>query len=101
MCVYTVRFSALFIGDVYHAVPSRIYSPELLRKVNSDQSYPIPRDVCKNYFDYVFGLPGINIRIYLKLKILSLIPRKMSTLRKKTVKTTTITDARIGVMTVL
>ena len=43
------------------AVPSRIYSPELLRKVNSDQSFPIPRDVRKNYFDYVFGVPGINI----------------------------------------
>ena len=34
----------------------------------------------KNYF--VFGVPGINMRIYLKLKILNLIHRKMSTLRK-------------------
>ena len=36
----------------------------------------------KNYFDYVFGVPGINMRIYLILNILSLVPRKMSTLRR-------------------
>ena len=77
------------------AVPSRIYSPELLRKVNSDQSFPIPRDVRKNYFDYVFGVPGINMRIYLKLNI----PENVN-VKEKTVKTTMVTDVRIGVLNV-
>ena len=52
----------------------------------------------KNYFDYVFGVPGINMRIYLILNILSLVPRKMSTLRL--LKPQRLTDVRIGVMNV-
>ena len=52
----------------------------------------------KNYFDYVFGVPGINMRIYLILNILSLVPPE--NVNVKTVKTTTVTDVRIGVMNV-
>ena len=44
-----------------------IYSPELLRKLNSNQSSKVQRDVPKNCFDYVFGVPGINKIIKLKL----------------------------------
>ena len=54
----------------------------------------------KNYFDYVFGVPGINMRIYLKLNILSLIPPENVNVKEKTVKTTMVTDVRIGVMNV-
>ena len=80
------------------AVPSRIYFPELLRKVNSDQSFPIPRDVRKkNYFGYIFGVPGINMRIYLKLKPNT--PENVN-VKEKTAKTTMVTDVRIGVMNV-
>ena len=81
------------------AVPSRIYSPELLRKVNSDQSFPIPRDVCKkNYFDYVFGVPRYKYENIFNTQHPK--PSTPENVNIKTVKTTTVTDVRIGVMNV-
>ena len=90
---------------MYHPIththpPRRIYSPELLRKVNSDQSSKILRDVRKNCFDYVFGVPSINMRIQFKLKILYLTLRKNHNIKGKTVNTTNVYDVRLGVMNV-
>ena len=71
------------------AVPSRIHSPELgkLILINHSQS----REMFVKKLYYAFGVPGI------RLNILSL-PRKMSTLRKRLLKSGT--DVRIGVMNV-
>ena len=83
------------------ANPTRIYSPELLRKVNSDQSFPIPRDVRKKLF---------------RLRIWSLLHKYANIIKtenpkpntpenvnvtEKTVNTTTVADVRLGVMNVL
>ena len=73
VCVHCLIFCFVHQRCVSRHQPQTPKNPELLRKMNSDQSFSIPRDVCKKtYFDYVFGVPGINMRIYFKLKILSL-----------------------------
>ena len=80
------------------AVSSRIYSPELLRKVNSDQSFPIPRDVRKKLFRLRIWSPR-----YKQENIFNTQHPKPSTpenVNVKTVKTTTVTYVRIGVMNV-
>ena len=82
------------------AVPSRTYSPELLRKVNSDQSFPIPRDVRKELFRLrIWSSRYINENIFKTQHSKPNTPENVN-VKKKTVKTTTITDVRIGVLNV-
>ena len=80
------------------AVPSRIYSPELLRKVNSDQSFPIPRDVRKKLFRLRIWSPRYKYENIFNTQHPK--PSTPENVNVKTVKTTTVTDVRIGVMNV-
>ena len=82
------------------AVPSRIYSPELLRKVNSDQSFPIPRDVRKKLFRLRIWSPRYKYENIFKTQHPKHNIRENVNVKEKTVKTTTVTDVRIGVMNV-
>ena len=50
----------------------------------------------KNCFDYVFGVPGINMRIKLKISKSNITENVMV----KTVNTTSVSDVRLGVMNV-
>ena len=82
------------------AVPSIIYSPELLRKVNSDQSFPIPRDVRKKLFRLRIWSPRYKYENIFKTQHPKPNTPENVNVKEKTVKTTTVTDVRIGVMNV-
>ena len=80
------------------AVPSRIYSPELLRIVNSDQSFQIPRDARKKLFRLRIWSPRYKYENIIKTQNLK--PNTPENVKEKTVKTTTVT-VKIGVMNVI
>ena len=91
---------------MYHATnrrPSRIYSPELLRKVNSDQSFPIPRDVRKKNVSTTYLEPRYKYENIYIVKTEAYEPNTQENVnvKEKTVNTTTVADVRLGVMNVL
>ena len=89
---------------MYHAInrdPSRIYSPELLRKINSDQSFPIPKDVLKKLFRLRIWNPRYKYENIFKTESPKPNTPENVNIKEKTVKTTTVTDVRRGVMNVL
>ena len=83
------------------AVPSRIYSPELLRNVNSDQSFPIPRDPRKKLFRLRIWSPRYKYENIFETQNPKPNTPGNVNVKEETVKTTTVTDVRIGVMNVL
>ena len=83
------------------ADPLRIYSPELLRKVNSDQSFQIPRDVRKKLFRLRIWSPRYKYENIFKTENSKPNTPESVNVKEKTVKTTTVTDVRLGVMNVL
>ena len=76
----------------------RIYSPELLRKLNSDQSFKIQRDVRKKLFRLRIWSP----RHKYENKITTENSKSNITenVMVKTVNTTSVSDVRLGVMNV-
>ena len=76
----------------------RIYSPELLRKWNSDQSSKIQRDVRKKLFRLRIWSPRHKYENKIKTEnSKSNIPENV---KVKTVNTTSVSDVRLGVMNV-
>ena len=82
-------------------VPSRIYSPELSRKVNSDHSFPITRDVIKKLFRLRIWSPRYKYENIFKTQNPKPNTPENVNVKEKTVKTTTVTDVRIGIMNVI
>ena len=74
--------------------------PELLRKVHSDQSFPIPRDVHKKLFRLRIWSPRSKYENIFKTQHPKPNTPENVNVKEKTVKTTTVTDVRIGVMNV-
>ena len=70
----------------------RIYSPELLRKMNSDQSSKIQRDVRKKMFRLRIWSPRHKYENTIKTE------NSKSNVIVKTVNTTSVSDVRLGVM---
>ena len=83
------------------ADPPRIYFPGLLRKVNSDQSITIPRDVRKKLFRLHIWSPRYKYENIVKTENPKPTTPENVNVKEKTVKTTTVTDVRLGVMNVL
>ena len=76
----------------------RIYSPELLWKLNSDQSSKIQRDVRKKLFRLRIWSPRHKYENTIKTEnSKSNIPENV---KVKTVNTTSVSDVRLGVMNV-
>ena len=76
----------------------RIYSPELLRKLNSDQSSKIQRDVRKILFRLRIWSPQHKYEYKIKNEnSKSNIPENV---KIKTINTTSVSDVRLGVINV-
>ena len=76
----------------------RIYSPELLRKLNSDQSSKIQRDVSKKLFLLRIWSPRHKYEN--KIKTENSKSNILENVKVKTVTTTSVSDVRLGVMNV-
>ena len=76
----------------------RIYSPELLRKLNSDQSFKIQRDVRKKLFRLHIWSPRHKYEN--KIKTENSKSDILENVKVKTVNTTSLSDVRLGVMNV-
>ena len=84
-----------------NADPPRIYSPELLQNVNSDQSFPIPRDISKELFRLRIWSPRYKYENRVKTENPKPNTPENVYVKEKTIKTTLVTDVRLGVMNVL
>ena len=103
VCV-CIRSDFLFCSSGMCITPStgdasRIYSPELLRKVDSDQSFPILRDVRKNLFRLCIWSPRYKYENIFKTENPK--PNTPENVMEKIVKTTTVTDVRLGCTNVI
>ena len=76
----------------------RIYSPELLRKLNSDQSSKGQRDVRKKLFRLRIWSPRHKYENKIKTKNSK--SNITENVKVKTVNTTSVSDVRLGVMNV-
>ena len=81
--------------------PPRIYSPELLWKVNSDKSLPIPRDVCKKIYRLRIYSPRHKYENKIKTENPKTNTPENVNIKEKTVNITMVAHVRLGVMNVL
>ena len=88
---------------MYHAInrsPLKNILSRALRKVNSDQSFPLPRDVRKKLFRLRIWSPRYKYENIFKTQHPKPNTPENVNVKENTVKTTTVTDVRIGVMNV-